>query len=29
MFQGGNRYLDASYPKLDKLIRARIVSETP
>jgi len=24
-----NRFLDASYPKLDKLIRARIVSETP
>jgi cyclophilin family peptidyl-prolyl cis-trans isomerase len=25
MFQGGNSYLDASFPRLDKLIRARIV----
>ncbi len=29
MFQGGNGYLDESFPRLDKLIRARIVSETP
>jgi cyclophilin family peptidyl-prolyl cis-trans isomerase len=29
MFQGGNRYLDAAFPKLDKLIRARIVGESP
>ncbi len=27
MFQGGNSYLDASFPRLDKLIRARVVGD--
>ena len=26
MLEGGNAYLDASFPKLDHLVRARIVS---
>ena len=29
MFQGGNQYLDGSFPKLDQLIRARVVGEMP
>lgn len=29
MFAGGNRHLDAHYPKLDRLVRARVVSEAP
>jgi hypothetical protein len=26
MFEGGNAYLDREFPKLDKLIRAAIIS---
>ena len=29
LFAGGNRYLDANFPKLDRLIRARIVGTPP
>jgi cyclophilin family peptidyl-prolyl cis-trans isomerase len=29
MFQDGNKYLDEEFPKLDKLIRARVVEEKP
>lgn len=29
MFEGGNRHLDAAFPRLDKLIRARIVGGAP
>ena len=29
LFSGGNRYLDRHFPRLDRLIRAQIVGETP